>query len=388
MNNDFLFEGSLYGKVLNKIGFGGHSMKIQIARVLFFLTICWVPLVVITLLEHNFWTGSAKNSFITNFDTQARFLISMPIFILAERIISPKLALTLNQFVSSGIVPKNEVSAFEQIIAKKTAFLRSIKTDLVLLLICYIQVIIVIFWERDYTNMLSWQTHNVDGAARLNIAGIWNAAISRPLMVFLFYRWLLRIIIWGVILKKISSLNLDLFAIHPDQVGGLGFLGYSIRNFSPIAFAISATVAGNMADFILSGDTHLASLRMPAGAYLIFITVLFTLPLMSFSAKLMDTREKNILEIYNYANGMYRELRKKLSKGYENVSAEDLTQQDFSTIADMNDSVKGALSMKFLPFTIRDLIPLLVSAAIPFLFVTMMEVPLSEILKKLLSLVA
>jgi hypothetical protein len=54
----------------------------------------------------------------------------------------------------------------------------------------------------------------------------------------------------------------------------------------------------------------------------------------------------------------------------------------------MNDSVKGALSMKFLPFTIRDLIPLLVSAAIPFLFVTMMEVPLSEILKKLLSLVA
>ncbi len=388
MDNDFLFEGSLYGKLLNKLGIGGHSTKVQLMRVLFFFTMCWVPLAVITLIQGSFWTGDPHTSFISNFDTQARFIISMPIFILAETIISPKLALTLNQFINSGIVRHEDKGVFNDIIKKRVAFLRSVKTDIAILLICYVQVVMIVFYQKDYTSMLAWQTYSDEGVNRLTAAGIWNALVSRPLLLFLFYRWLLRIIVWGGILRKVSALDLDLYAIHPDQVGGLGFLGYSIRNFSPIAFAISATVAGNMADFILAGTTHVAELRMPAALYLIFILVLFTFPLMSFAGKLMYTREKNILDIYSYSNGIYRILRKKVSKGFENVDEKDLDSPHFSTVADMNHVVEGALKMKFLPFTIRDLIPLLITSAIPFLFVALMEIPLSELLKRLMSMVA
>lgn len=388
MDNYFLFEGSLYGKLLNRLGIGGHSTKVEMIRVLFFFAICWVPLAVITLIQGSFWTGNAHTSFITNFDTQTRFIISMPIFILAERAISPKLARTLNQFISSGIVKKEDEGTFNDIVNRRVNFLSSVKTDLVILLICYVQVVIVVFYEKDYTSMLAWQTYSDEGVNRLTAAGIWNAIVSRPLMLFLFYRWLLRIIVWGVILRKIAALDLDLYAIHPDQVGGLGFLGYSIRNFSPIAFAISATVAGNMADFIIAGDTHVADLRMPTLVYLVIILLVFTLPLMSFAGKLMNTREKNIFEIYNYSNGIYRLLRRRLSKGFENVDEKDLDSAHFSTVADMNQVMEGALKMKFLPFTIRDLIPLLVTSAMPFLFVAMLEVPLSEILGKLMSMVA
>ncbi len=387
MDNDFLFEGSFYGRVLGKLGIGGNSMKVQFARVLFFLVICWLPLAVITLFRHNFWTGHVTDSFISNFDTQTRFLVSLPIFILAERIISPKLALTLNQFLTSGIVRKEDVGVFNQIIEKKSAFLRSARTDLVVLLICYVQTVFVIFYQKDYTSLLSWQTYIDEGVTRLNVAGIWSTLISRPILLFLFYRWLLRIIVWGVILKKISALDLDLYAIHPDQCGGLGFLGYSIRNFSPIAFAISATVAGNMADLVLSGQSHVMNLRMPAALYLIFILILFTLPLMSFAGKLIYARERTIHDIYNYTNGMYRELRKKIAKGYEKVTDEDLSSPYFSTVADMNAVVGDALKIKFLPFTIKDLVPLVVTAAIPFLFVVLLEQPLTELIKRVMSLV-
>jgi hypothetical protein len=387
MNNDFLFEGSFYGKVLSKLGIGGDSMNVQLARVLFFLVICWLPLALITLFQGNFWTGSLSGSFISSFDTQTRFLVSLPIFILAEKIISPKLALTLNQFISSGIVRKEEVSTFHRIIDKRSAFLRSTRTDLVVLVICYIQTVFVIFYQKDYTSLLSWQTHLDDGVTRLNTAGIWSTLVSRPLLLFLFYRWLLRIIVWGVILKKIASLDLDLYAIHPDQCGGLGFLGYSIRNFSPIAFAISATVAGNMADLVLSGQTHIINLRMPAALYLIFILMLFTLPLMSFAGKLIYARERTIHDIYNYTNGIYRELRKKIAKGYEKVTDEDLSSPYFSTVADMNAVVGDALKIKFLPFTIKDLVPLVVTTAVPFLFVILLELPLAELIKRVMNLV-
>jgi hypothetical protein len=387
MNNDFLFEGSLYGKILSKLGIGGDSMNVQLARVMFFLVICWLPLALITLFQGNFWTGDPSDSFISNFDTQTRFLVSLPIFILAEKIISPKLALTLNQFISSGIVRKEEVGMFHKIINRRSAFLRSTRTELVILVICYIQTVFVIFYQKDYTSLLSWQTYIDDGVTRLNTAGIWSTLVSRPLLLFIFYRWLLRIIVWGVILKKIASLNLDLYAIHPDQCGGLGFLGYSIRNFSPIAFAISATVAGNMADLVISGQTHIINLRMPAALYLIFILMLFTLPLVSFAGKLIYARERTIHDIYNYTNGMYRELRKKIAKGYEKVTDEDLSSPYFSTVADMNAVVGDALKIKFLPFTIKDLVPLLVTTAVPFLFVILLELPLAELIKRVMSLV-
>jgi hypothetical protein len=387
MDNDFLFEGSLYGKLLNKLGLGKQSTKVQLIRVLFFFSICWVPMAVITLIQGSFWTGDPHTSFIANFDTQARFFISLPILILAEKVISPKLLLTLTQFISSGIVTKEDAGTFNEIINKKVAFLRSVKTDIAILVICYVQVAAVILYQKGYTSVLAWQTFSDEGVNRLTAAGFWNAMVSRPLLVFLFYRWMLRIIVWGMILRKISALKLDLYAIHPDQVGGLGFLGYSIRYFSPIAFAISATVAGNMADFILAGQTKIADLRVPAVICLIFIIILFTLPLMSFVGKLLKTREKNIFEIYNYSNGIYRLLRRKVSKGFENVEEKDLGAPYFSTVADMNQVVEGALKMKYLPFTIKDLIPLLVATAIPFLFVTLLEIPLSDLLKKLMSIV-
>ena len=84
---------------------------------------------------------------------------------------------------------------------------------------------------------------------------------------------------------------------------------------------------------------------------------------------------------------MYRELRKKIAKGYEKVTDEDLSSPYFSTVADMNAVVGDALKIKFLPFTIKDLVPLLVTTAIPFLFVILLELPLAELIKRVMSLV-
>jgi len=39
---------------------------------------------------------------------------------------------------------------FHKIIDKRSAFLRSTRTDLVILVICYIQTVFVIFYQKDY----------------------------------------------------------------------------------------------------------------------------------------------------------------------------------------------------------------------------------------------
>ena len=380
------FENETYNRILGKAGVKSSGFSLQITKALILFVICWLPLAIITIYQGNFWTGNIDDSFITNFDTQVRFLISLPILVLSEKLISSKLGLILNQFKNSGIIKPEDFNTFHETIEKALGFLKSKWTFAFIIAVCYFQVFSVLTYESEYTSILSWQISDLEGEEKLNMAGKWNALISRPIVFFLFLKWILRIAVWGWILRKISKLNLNLFPVHPDLSGGLGFLGYALRFFSPIAFAISAAIAGNMADFILIEGVQLKALVLPGLAYLLFISLLFTLPLLSFVGKLIDGREQSVFENYDFANGIYRELRLKFSKGYDKVTEEDLKSPDFSAASDLSAVIENALNMKYVPFTIRDLIPLWVMTILPFLAVILLEVPLNELFKVLVSI--
>ena len=384
---EFSFEDHTFSKALRKIGFSGEGQNEQFTGLLMAFVLCWVPLAIITLIKGSFWTGDMDTSFISDFDTQTRLLITMPVLIWSEKLVSARLGLIIFQFKNSGIISKDDYGAFDHIIKRKTGFLNSPITYLIVFIICYLHVFAVLFYESENTSFLSWQLADEIGSNRMNLAGKWSTLISRPLLLFLFYRWFLRIIVWGGILRKISKLNLNLFAVHPDLAGGIGFLGYSIRYFSPVAFAISATVVGNMVNFILIEGSHLADLRFAMLGYLIFITLLFTLPLLSFTSKLINAREQSVYENNDFANGIYRELRYKFSKGYEKVNAEDLSSPDYSAASDLSGIVNNALNMKFLPFNMKDMIPFWAMTSLPFLAVVLLEVPFNELFSKIFSIV-
>jgi hypothetical protein len=382
------FENQTYNGLIRNLAPKGSPLKIKILKTLIPVLICWLPLVILTLILGSFWTGNLKDSFITNFDSQIRFLVSLPILIFAEELISKRLGLILHQFKSSGFIPTSDIEKFNRILARAGYFLYSKWTLLALVLLCYIQVFGVLAFESEYTSVLTWQVTADGGEIKLNAAGWWNALISRPIMFFLFLQWLLRIVVWGWILRRISQLDLILYPIHPDLVGGLGFVGYALRFFSPIAFAISATIAGNMADFILIEGLQLKSLALPGIAYFLLITLLFTLPLFSFTDKLLEWRERSVFENYDFAHGMYRELRKKSLKGFEMVDESDLHKPDYSAVSDLNAIMENSLNMKFTPFTIKDLVPLWSMTALPFLAVILIEVPIGELFKIIISVLA
>lgn len=381
----FLFEDFFYDKVFSKARISGSNNKIQFIRVLIPFTICWLPLAIMTLMYGTFWTGDISTSFITNFDTQVRFLIAMPILFISEKLVSSKLGLILMQFVNSGVIIKEEKQKFDEIINKQTSFLNSKWTNLSILIICYIQVFVILLYESTHTSFLSWQLVQVGGESSLNFVGKWCTVISRPFVLFYIYVWLLRIIIWGNTLRKISNLDLKLYPEHPDMSGGIGYLGYFLRYFSPITFAFSAVIAGNMADFIIIEGFSKTDLRLPALGYFVFITLLFTLPMLTFSSKMINSRETSMFENYNFANGLYRELRLKIDKKFDKVTEVDLDSAVYSSISDYNAVVDNVIKMKYFPFTLKDLVPLWVFSALPFVAVILIEIPFIKIFENVMS---
>jgi len=382
---EFSFEDNTYNKFLSKLGIKEDGVNRQLSMVLIPFVICWIPMAAYTLFHNTFWTGDITTSFITHFDTQIRFLVSMPIMILAEKLVSTRLGRILNQFVESGIVAKEDILSFNLIIQKKSKLLKSNWTDLVIYLICYIHVLAVLFYSSENTSFLSWQLATGAEETVLNFSGKWSTFIGRPFVLFLLYQWLLRIFVWGNILRKVSKLNLTLYPEHPDLSGGLGFLGYAIRYFSPIAFAISAAIVGNMADFMLIEGLHLTDLKIPIVGYLIFMGVFFALPLLFFVNKMINAKEESVFSYNDFTNGMYRELRKKTAKSFDQVSEKDLDSVEYSAVSDYNAVVDNVIQMRFIPFKIRDFIPLWVLTALPFLTLVVMDIPLNEIVKNVIS---
>jgi hypothetical protein len=382
---ELFFNEHSYTKLLNKAGLKTDGAGGQLKSILVALIICWLPLAIITLIQQNFWTGNFANSFITSFDIQARLLITVPILIFSERVVNSKLGKLLAQFVSSGIVRTEDTERFYQIIGNHEKFMKSRWVDFALFILCYMQVFLILFYTAENTHMLEWGLNK--GHESLNFAGLWSTLISKPFVLYLVYSWMLRIVGWGVILYKITRLNLNLFPPHPDLVGGLGFLPYSIRYFSPVAFAFSAIVAGNMADFVLIEGSHVLDFKFIALAYLIFITAMFIIPLLFFVEKLTAAREKSIFENNDYANGIFRELQSKVAlKGFNQVNAEDMDSTEFSTVCDMSGVFGNVLNMQTFPFTLKDLLPLWMMAVAPFIFVVFIEFPILEVLKTVLSM--
>jgi hypothetical protein len=382
---ELFFSEHAYNKLLNKVGLKTEGVSGQLKSVFVALAICWLPLAIFTLILQNFWTGNLATSFISSFDTQARLLITLPILIFSERIVNVKLGKLLSQFVSSGLIRKEDIGHFKQIIGKQVNFMKSRWVDFVIFLLCYFQVFLILFYTKENTHLFIWELS--DDHESLNIAGLWSTLISKPFVLYLVYSWMLRIVFWGVILFKISRLKLNLFPPHPDLVGGLGFLPYGIRYFSPVALAFSAIVAGKMAEFVLIEGSHVLDFKFIGIGYFIFITALFVFPMLFFVEKLTDAREQSIFENNDYANGIFRELQSKVAlKGFNQVNAEDMESPQFSTVCDMSGVFGNVLNMQTLPFTLKDLLPLWGMTALPFVFVVFLEFPIIEVLKTVISM--
>lgn len=382
----FSFDNQRFEELLSRIGVNTSGAGGTVKVALIFIAICWLPLAVYTLLHGSFWSGDIHRSFITHFDTQARLLIALPLLIMSEKKVTKQLGKILGQFSESEIIERAEEQRYEMILEHNIRFIRSRWVDLGILLLCYLQVFLVMGYETDFASLFPWQTVEQSGSLTFNFAGKWNAWVSRPLMLFVIYRWLLRIIVWGNIMRKISGLNLRLYAIHPDQLGGLGFLGYSLRFFSPVAFSISVVLAGHFADYMLLANMHLADLKIIFLVYLIFMTLIFTLPLMMFIKPLSNAREAAVFNYYDLASGMNRELVKRVSSRNFKVESEDLDTAHYSTVCDFNGLMSNMLQMKALPFNLKDLIPLWVTIIIPFVPIVLIEIPVVEVLKTLSGL--
>jgi hypothetical protein len=346
----------------------------------------WAPLVVLSGLQTALFIGPTV-TFYGSLGTHARFLLAIPLFFVAETWFDARTGEVLRDLVRARVVPVADVPGFVSMLRRAIALVDSWLVEAALVILTMALLISGIRVDLP-TTVSTWR--NISGVpGSLTWAGWWYTLVSMPLFQFLVWRWLWRLVIWGWILWRIARLDLQLVPTHPDLAGGLGGLGVTHGNLSPLIFGLSAMAVATYAEDVMFGGAKLASLVPPLTAIVGLSVLLVLAPLLLFAPKLLQVKQRGLLKYGALASTYTQAFEAKWIKSTP-AKEELLGTADLQSLADLGNSFEVVANMRIVPFSKSDALLLGLAAGLPMLPLLLFVLPLDELilrgLKGLLNL--
>jgi hypothetical protein len=377
--------GPLY-ELYRRTYLSGEALELLHRRVVVVSLVAWLPLLILSLFEGHASTGNVRIPFLLDVEAHVRFLIALPSLVIAEVVVHRRITPLIQRFVDRKIVVERDLPAFNAAVHSGLRIRNSKITEFALLALVY--TLGLWAWRGNHlvAGTASWFAQPDATGLRLTLAGYWYAFVSAPLFQFILLRWYMRFALWFRFLWQTSRLDLRLTASHPDRAGGLGFLGKSSYAFGPILFAQGALLAGLIATRVLYEGQNLASFKMEAGG-LIVVMVLFVLgPLLIFSPLMERTQRKGVAQFGLLAQRYAAGFEQKWTENEDPEMDELLGSADIQSLADLGNSYSVVSEMQFVPFTLTDVIRLVVATAAPLVPLALTVVSLEELLSRLFQI--
>src|ERR1700750_1694443 len=204
-------SGGIFWKIFDRTKFENKDLRHQILILFTLVMICWLPLAALSFVLLG-WTNFYL-LFIRDIATQVRFLIVMPILLVSRRSLNKSFNQMVSFFYETKIIDAGNKMPFERILEWLKKWSNSLLVDVILLILVYSSFYFQVKNQINHVDTYApW--HQVDNA--LTPAGWWYLLVSLPVLQMLLYRWLYTILLWMIFLRKISKINLNLSALHPD----------------------------------------------------------------------------------------------------------------------------------------------------------------------------
>jgi len=375
-----IIRGGLFYRLQERLNLVHENDSRTVARAFIFALVTWLPLFILAALQNLALTGDSRQSLLLDFPVYGRFLIAVPLFIIAENVIDDRYVIITSYFLNSGIVPEAERSRYVDVLSSMRRLVFSPTAEIIILLAAYLVSTLSVSHKLIYAAATSWCETET---GHLSLAGWWFLLVSLPLFHFLLIRWFWRLIVWCLFLRRLARLDLQLVSTHPDAVGGLGVLGESIFAFTPIAFALSALLSATWYRKVVYEGGTATQFHRPFLVFL-FITILIAFaPLLNFTGRLMRLKLHGLHDYGVLANTHSLQFDEKwVRKGEKNID-QLLGTPDISSLADLGAGFQTVRNMKFFPFGLQNLLMLAAAAAIPMIPLVLVEIPLRELVLKL-----
>ena len=364
--------------LLVRLRHDGDERRRVIRRAVFAVSITWLPLLVLAMLQGLAWGHQIKIPFLRDLAVNVRFLITIPILILAESRIDQRWRALVREFIVSEIVDEKTLPSFEAVL-NRIVFWRNRVLPEVVLAVAAVCLSIFIKTELLMSGISNW---HILGSGAMSAAGWWFNLVSTPVFRFLLLRWFWRMFLWTCFLWSASRINLFLVATHTDLAAGLGFLSEGQKAFSPIVFAGGAVIAAEVGNAIAYQGATLSSLKGPMISYGVLAIIFLVAPLLVVSPVLLKVKRRALLEYGAQVTIHNQAFERKWIQGTP-PDETLLGNPDASSLGDLGSSFAVVRQMRLVPIDKPTLIALAISAALPMLPVVLYATPPAQLIRLL-----
>jgi hypothetical protein len=299
-----LFDDDLLNRAFGLIGLGHRRGWHVAVRCAIVSTFTWLPMAVAAAAQGLFSTRIEARNFFADYAAYAQFLIALPLFIIAERVVSRSTEDASRDFTGTGVVGSDAAPQLDRFHREAARLRRWWLPELVCILLAYGLAIATFAPEVEGARMTTWHTGGGEGEAAIwtsplgfTVAGAWALLVALPVLNYWWLRLAWKIGIWTRYLYQISRLRLSLVASHPDQTGGLGFISDVQAKFALVIFAygisnVAAVIAYKVG--IEGASATVPPVWAPAAGFIIGAPLLFTVPLFMFTGQLFETKRRTL----------------------------------------------------------------------------------------------
>lgn len=393
-SDDFLRDGQDFSLVLGgplfqllrRAHLTDDALLMVRRRVIVFAIVTWLPLLLLSALEGNVWDGNVAVPFLKDVEIHTRFLVALPLLIIAELVVHQRMRHLVQQFLERNLIPENDMARFDAAIASAFRLRDSVLAEVLLIAFVYVVGISIIWRQNLALDTSTWYAMPSAGGSKLSVAGMWYGYVSLPIFQFLLLRWYFRLFIWARFLWQVSRIDLRLVPTHPDRAGGLGFLTGTVYAFVLLLLAHGALLSGLIGNRIFHVGARLLDFKYEILVLVIFLLCAVLGPLLVFAPQLTAARRRGLREYGTLAESYVREFDAKWLRAGAPTDERLVGSADIQSLADLANSYEVVRTMSFAPFSKAAILQLAAVTLAPVVPLLLTMMPLDQLLKTLFGI--
>lgn len=367
-------------RITERVG-AGYTFR---TRIVGFLAWTWLPLAILALAEGRAMGPSPRHCLLLDFGTYARFFLAVPLLIVAEAVVGPRLRAAGWQFVHGGFIRPEDYPAFDQAIARAAKRRESVWAELIIIAVAFAGAWLFTAETVAGEVIASWRSPAApDAALGISFTALWYRLVAVSILQFFWYRWLWRLAVWSGFLWTMSRLELNVLGTHADQAGGLGFLGTAHTSLGIFAFALSSVLSAEVANLMVFQGANIEAFRLHFTVLLVVVQLILLGPLLMFVPVLIRARLAWLRDYSLLVTRYNRAFHEKWIRGGAAADEPLLGSADIQSLADLANSFESIRGFKAVPFSLRVVIQLALVTSLPSLPLLLLVMPVSQILELL-----
>ena len=345
-------------------------------RIAVAIAITWLPLVLITILTNI----AGLPSLLRDYRVYSRLFLALPALLLGQALMESRFRMVVRHLSEANLLDAANHERMCHTIGWLVRLRDSFVPELAILVLLIAHSAAA---EKHLVDATPWLAARQNDGFLMTPAGWYAVLVSASVFQFLLGLSLWKWLLWTFFAFNLSRLDMKLVPTHPDENGGLGFLGMTPIAFAPVVFAANCVIGATWREEILSAKANLMTFKLPAIILVIIIALVSLGPLVFFVPRLGSLRRRGILEYGILGQLHSQDFHEKWIHSRTGHEDEFLTAPESSTLADFGQAYEKVKHLNPFPADKEALIALLVAAAIPMVPPVLAAIPLKEVLKLL-----